>query len=252
VVGASLSTNYGDFVEEYKPSASALYSNTWETDGGGRFGFLIDVAHSELATRTDGLFVRPFFKNANNDLNGDGVNEELWLPRGADWRTLEYERERDGAERAGGPHGVAEHRLGGVDLELLRDLVELLLVAHAGELEAGHDIVADRHRRERVRPLEHHADGAAHLHRVDLRRVDVLAVEQHGAVHPRPGDDLVHPVQRAQHRRLAAAGGPDERGDHLRRHRQRHALDRVELAVVDVQILDIDPLGHQVRRLTLS
>lgn len=95
-ISASFSENYGDFVEKYKPSASALYSNTWDTSV-GKVGFLIDIAHSELATRTDGMFVRPFFKNDNNDLNGDGVNEELWLPRGADWRTLKYERERDGA-----------------------------------------------------------------------------------------------------------------------------------------------------------
>jgi len=95
-ISASVSENYGDFVEKYKPSASALYSNSWDTSV-GKFGFLVDIAHSELATRTDGMFVRPFFKNDNNDLNGDGVNEEIWLPRGADWRTLEYERERDGA-----------------------------------------------------------------------------------------------------------------------------------------------------------
>lgn len=95
-IGFTLSENYGDFVEKYKPSASALYSNTWDTSD-GKFGILVDIAHSELSTRTDGLFVRPFFKNDNNDLNGDGVNEELWLPRGADWRTLEYERKRDGA-----------------------------------------------------------------------------------------------------------------------------------------------------------
>lgn len=95
-VGASLSVNYGDFVEEYKPSGSLLYSNRWQT-GAGEFGLLLDVARSELATRTDGLFVRPFFANANSDLDGDGGNEQLWLPRGADWRTLEYERQRDGA-----------------------------------------------------------------------------------------------------------------------------------------------------------
>jgi iron complex outermembrane receptor protein len=95
-ISASFSENYGDFAEEYKPTVSALYSNSWETSA-GKVGFLIDITHSELATRTDGMFVRPFFKNDNNDLNGDGVNEELWLPRGADWRTLEYERERDGA-----------------------------------------------------------------------------------------------------------------------------------------------------------
>lgn len=95
-VSASLSVNYGDFVEEYKPSGSLLYSNRWQTSA-GEFGLLVDVARSELATRTDGLFVRPFFANANTDLDGDGGNELLWLPRGADWRTLDYERQRDGA-----------------------------------------------------------------------------------------------------------------------------------------------------------
>ncbi|HEX7804508.1 MAG TPA: TonB-dependent receptor [Pseudoxanthomonas sp.] len=98
-ISGSVSENYGDFVKKYKPSASALYSNTWDTSV-GKVGFLVDLAHSELSTRTDGLFVRPFFKNDNNDLNNDGVNEELWLPRGADWRTLEYERKRDGAYMA--------------------------------------------------------------------------------------------------------------------------------------------------------
>lgn len=95
-ISASLSENYGDFAEKWKPTVSALYSNRWDTSV-GEFGFLVDITHSELATRTDGMFVRPFFKNDNNDLDGDGTNEELWLPRGADWRTLEYERERDGA-----------------------------------------------------------------------------------------------------------------------------------------------------------
>ncbi|MBN8260690.1 MAG: TonB-dependent receptor [Xanthomonadales bacterium] len=96
-IGATVSANYGNFVEKWKPSVSALYSNRWTTEGGGEFGILVDVARSKLATRTDGLFVRPFFKNANNDLDNNGTNESLWLPRGADWRTLEYERQRDGA-----------------------------------------------------------------------------------------------------------------------------------------------------------
>jgi len=88
-IGASISANYGDFIKQYKPSASGLYSNRWKTEGGGEFGILVDIAHSELATRTDGLFVRPFFKNSNNDLDNNGTNEALWLPRGADWRTLD-------------------------------------------------------------------------------------------------------------------------------------------------------------------
>ena len=95
-LGVSFSVNRGDFAEHVKPSGSILYSNRWDTDA-GEFGILVDLAHSELATRTDGMFVRPFFNNANTDLDGDGANENLWLPRGADWRTLEYERERQGA-----------------------------------------------------------------------------------------------------------------------------------------------------------
>jgi len=84
-IAASASENYGDFVKKYKPSGSVLYSNRWHTDL-GEMGFLIDVADSQLATRTDGLFVRPFFKNASG----------TWMPRGADWRTLLYDRKRDG------------------------------------------------------------------------------------------------------------------------------------------------------------
>ncbi|MFT3754640.1 MAG: TonB-dependent receptor [Pseudoxanthomonas sp.] len=93
---ASMSANKGDFADKLMPSSSVLYSNRWDTDA-GQFGILVDIAHSELATRTDGMFVRPFFNTAHSDVNGDGTNDSLWLPRGADWRTLNYERERNGA-----------------------------------------------------------------------------------------------------------------------------------------------------------
>lgn len=94
--GMSMSVNKGDFAEKLKPAGSVLYSNRWDSDA-GEFGVLVDIAHSELATRTDGLFVRPFFKTANSDVNNDGTSDSLWLPRGADWRTLNYDRKRDGA-----------------------------------------------------------------------------------------------------------------------------------------------------------
>ena len=95
-IGLTFSQNYGDFVETSKPSYSALYSNRWDTNI-GEFGILVDVARSELATRTDGMFIRPFFNNSNSDVTGDSVNDSVWVPRGADWRTLEFERQRDGA-----------------------------------------------------------------------------------------------------------------------------------------------------------
>jgi hypothetical protein len=50
-------------------------------------------------------------------------------------------------------------------------------LAGAGDLVPGDDVVVDRHRGERVRLLEHHADGAADVDRVDTRAVEVLAVQ---------------------------------------------------------------------------
>jgi len=91
VIGLSASANYGDFIEETRPSYSGLYSNKWDTDA-GEFGFLIDIAYSEIATRTDGIFNRASFARTNLE-----EGRTLWIPRGADWRTMEFERERMGS-----------------------------------------------------------------------------------------------------------------------------------------------------------
>lgn len=93
-ISASASANYGDFIEETKPSFSGLYSNRWDTSV-GEVGFLVDLAYSDLATRTDGVFNRAMF--ARTDIL-DG--QTAWVPRGADWRTMEYQRERIGAYTA--------------------------------------------------------------------------------------------------------------------------------------------------------
>ena len=47
----------------------------------------------------------------------------------------------------------------------------------AAELEAGDDVLGDRHRRERVRLLEHHADAAADVGDEQVGAVDVDAVD---------------------------------------------------------------------------
>src|SRR5690606_21281723 len=67
--------------------------------------------------------------------------------------------------------------------------------------------------RERVRLLEHHADATAYLHRVDAVAVDVLPAVGDGARHPGAGDEVVHPVEGAQQRRLAASARADDGGD---------------------------------------
>ena len=111
--------------------------------------------------------------------------------------------------------------------------------AHAGE-----HVLADGHRRERVRALEDHADVAADLDRVDVLGVQVAAFEQHLALDVGAGDDLVHAVERAQHGRLAAAGRADEGGDLVRLDVQVDILDGQEVAVIDVQMVDINALSH--------
>lgn len=91
--------NYGDFVEEISPSASMLMSNRWNV-GGGEIGVLLDVAYSEAATRTDGVYSRAFFPRT--DLV---PGEIVYVPRGADWRSYLFDRERQGM------YGVVQWRI---------------------------------------------------------------------------------------------------------------------------------------------
>ena len=74
--------------------------------------------------------------------------------------------------------------------------------------------------------------------------VDVFAVEANLTGDVGAGDNLVHAVERAQHGGLATAGGADEGGNGARRHVQADVLHRVEIAVVDVDVFQIQALGH--------
>ena len=101
----------------------------------------------------------------------------------------------------------------------------------AAEAEARQHVVGDRHRRERVGLLEDHADPAAGVGGPLVGVVDVdlgLADQEHLAGQAGAGHQLVHPVEDAQERRLAAAGRPDQRGDGTGGH------------------LEVDPLEHLV------
>ena len=128
----------------------------------------------------------------------------------------------------------------------LDGLVQLLLVAVAVELQPGRDVVVDGHRRERVGTLEHHADEAADRDRIDARSVQVDAVQLDLSGRVGAGNDLVHAVQRSQHRRLAAAGRADECRDGTGLDHQRDAGDGLEGPVVGVEVLDLDAFGHVI------
>lgn len=96
--------SYGDFIEDTSPSVSALFSNRWDTNN-GEFGVLFDVAYSEAKTRTDGVYTRAFFPR--NDIE---VGQTVYIPRGADWRSYDFERERQGA------YGVLQWRNDNVEM----------------------------------------------------------------------------------------------------------------------------------------
>ena len=120
----------------------------------------------------------------------------------------------------------------GLAQRALDDLVQLVLVADAVDARPVGHVVVDR-LGERVRLLEDHADAPAHGDRRDARAVERGAAVVHVTFDAGPGYQVVQPVQRAQHRRLAASGRADERGDLVLVDGQRHVRDGPEGAVVD-------------------
>src|SRR5439155_11674816 len=86
----SLQSSYATLREKASPSFSGLLSNRWKTDL-GEFGAMIDLAHSESTTRTDGYQVEPYYPRTDVV-----AGQTVWIPKGSQWRTLEFDRKRDG------------------------------------------------------------------------------------------------------------------------------------------------------------
>jgi len=72
------------------PSGSFLVSDRWQT-GFGEVGVLVNYASSQSATRTDAFQVEPYYPVANAE-----PGRTVWLPKGAQWRTVGYDRKRQG------------------------------------------------------------------------------------------------------------------------------------------------------------
>src|SRR5664280_1575008 len=133
-------------------------------------------------------------------------------------------------------HLVPERRL----LQaLLDDLVEAGAVGDAVPARTVGDVLVDGHR-ERVGALEDETDAAPHLDRLHVRCVDVLAVEQDAPANPRRRDQVVHPVEAAQDRRLAAAGGADEGGHGARGDVHVDVAHGALGPIEDIQVADLD------------
>ncbi len=118
------------------------------------------------------------------------------------------------------------------------------------ELQARCHVVEDRHRRERVGLLEDHADQAAHGGHVDAGAVDVDVIELDLALRVRTGRHLVHAIEAAHERRLAAAGWADDGGHPVCLELDVDALQGLDAAVVGMQPFDSDRVAHtRARRL---
>lgn len=71
--------DYGDLIKDGHPSASALYSNRWDTDA-GEFGLLVDVAYQKHSFRQDVISTERFYK-VKQDLP-DYEGQTLYVPHG--------------------------------------------------------------------------------------------------------------------------------------------------------------------------
>ena len=138
--GGTVSANYGDFSGKAKPQASFLLSDRWNTDV-GEFGALIDVAYSELTTRTDSIqFGRPY-RRAASEVGATGVPCEdmqggtfncVFVPAGARWSELDFDRKRKGFDVALGwrPNDRSE-----VSLNVLQSDYKMNWIEHSAWLE---------------------------------------------------------------------------------------------------------------------
>lgn len=85
-ISADVSRN--SLAKKNKPSVSGLLTNTWNLEGGNKFGLLLDVAHSLSSNRTDGLVLDPFYKAT--------PTSTTWFSRDMSWKQQFYDRTRDG------------------------------------------------------------------------------------------------------------------------------------------------------------
>src|SRR6266481_6960092 len=97
------------------------------------------------------------------------------------------------------------------------------------------DVFIDRHRKRR-RLLEHHADPRPQQVEIELGVEDVGLVEHQLTDRALSRIEVVHPVENPQQRRFAATGRPDKGGDAIGAQREVDVLQRMVLAVIEVQI----------------
>jgi iron complex outermembrane receptor protein len=90
-VAVSLQNTYSELKKgKWSPSGSVMVSDRWKT-GFGEIGALVDLAYSESATRTDAFQVEPYYPRTDVE-----PGKTVWVPKGSQWRTLNFNRKREG------------------------------------------------------------------------------------------------------------------------------------------------------------
>ncbi|MEI9903474.1 MAG: TonB-dependent receptor [Asticcacaulis sp.] len=96
LISGTLEGDTGDLSKKWTPSGSVLYSNRWRTDLGD-FGFLGDIAYSQIQTTSQGAILprmMPFAAGAYTD-------QMNYIPSGVSYNNTVYDRTRKGLSLAG-------------------------------------------------------------------------------------------------------------------------------------------------------
>ncbi|KFI07482.1 TonB-dependent receptor [Massilia sp. BSC265] len=89
---ATVNTSYSELLKKRSdPSGSVLFSNRWTTPL-GEVGALIDLASSKTNTRNDAMNISPYYPHVNDIVPG----KTMWVPKGAEWRSQTFNRNRKG------------------------------------------------------------------------------------------------------------------------------------------------------------
>src|SRR6476620_10747854 len=107
------------------------------------------------------------------------------------------------------------------------------------DLHAPGNIVIDA-LRERICLLEDHPDPPSDFDRIHLAIIQIDAMVENLTFYARTLDEVIHPVDAAEHGALAASGWADQGRNTIARDRERDVGDGVEIAVKDIEVLDVD------------
>lgn len=106
VIAFNADYSYGSLAEEGSPTFSGLFSDQWELDSGGRFGFLANFAKSKLYGQTHGIqsdaavqFKASDIAGAEAFLGDDGEGL-VWAPQGGNILKKTDDRTREGLSTA--------------------------------------------------------------------------------------------------------------------------------------------------------